>query len=201
MDRAVQEYKFWEQSHNTSKMKKKKIEELCKKHEVTKTPLRRRLGLDGTARVFKSSNTGGRETELSAAYELDVVKWLKNRKINKLSVTLPVLQKAVRLYSGNPNFKASNKWWRLFKQRHAKEDIDLEKPQMGTASRAMAKTEKAVRQHFDVVAQAVSWVCEQNGVEELLPAFVGNVDEKPISTRKQVSLPRKLIILSFLLLI
>ena len=199
MDRAVQEFRFWEQSNDTSKQKKKKIQELCQKHNVTKTPLRRRLGIDGTSRVFKSSSTGGRETELSPQLELDVVKWLKNRKINKLSVTLPVLQKAVRECSGNPNFKATHKWWKLLEQRHAHEDISLEKPQMETASRAMAKTEQAVRQHFEVVEEAVTWVCAKNGVEELLPAFVGNVDEKPISTRKQVSLHRKVKILSFLI--
>ena len=186
MDRAVQEYLFWKQTNNPSKKIGEKIRELCTKFKVTRVPLRRRLGLDGTIRRFKASLTGGASTGLRAQIELTLVRWLEIRKLNKISPTLPVLQRAARKLSDNPNFKASKEWWKAFKERHKDENISLCKPEVETVSRAQAKTEVAVRQHFDALTEAVDWVCEKNGVEELGKAYVGNVDEKPICTRRQV---------------
>jgi len=186
MDKAVTEFNLWKSSGDTKKQMMKQIRSLCKKHKVTKSPLRRRLGLEGNKRNINGKTRGFCEQVATDQEEKELVNWLKARKVCKLCPTLKLFQRAAKMHISNPIFKGSYNWWLGFCKRHEGEDISLEKPEIETLSRAQAKTEPAVRQHFDVVETAFAWIREKNGIETVAPNCIGNTDEKPILTKKKV---------------
>jgi hypothetical protein len=185
MDRAVQEFNNWKKWEHTKKKIGIKIKQLCKRHYVSKNPLRRRLGLDSSARVTGKPR-GFCQRQATDAEENDLVVWLKARKLTKMPPSFQCFQRAAKGYVANPGFKGGFKWWLNFCKRYKMDDIGLKKPEIETVSRAQAKTEPAVRQHFTALEDAFSWVRAKNGVDVLPPECIGNTDEKPIITRKKV---------------
>lgn len=151
-----------------------------------KTVFREKIGLDQSRKSRHDTPVGkGGKQSLTQEQELGLIKWVADRERIHIPVSKSEFKAEALLISTAPNFKASKRWLRKFLVRHPK--VKLRKPEVMNTSRAQAKTEGAVRQHFKTLNDAQKLVAEKSGYDTLKKHQVGNADKKGIVTRKQGS--------------
>lgn len=185
MDKALRDMDTYKLKHGSNVSRKKLIkraERIADRRYVTYTAFKNRIGL--TSKPPTGRQRGCFQRAFSNFEEKQLVAWIKMRQVNQMPISLPIFQVAARVHCNRPDFKASERWWLGFKKRHP--GLNSLKPEVQSASRAQAKSEPAVRQHFDIFTYSYVWVCEKNGMDVLPRGFSGNADEKPVCTRHKV---------------